>query len=89
MTPIRCWQCDGWRGYPCGAFCEAIGGARTEAYPHGLTRPERPAKPTDDYMARRRLRQRLERKRPLFAADEYAAEVAARPGYYGRTLTEP
>ena len=32
---------------------------------------------------RRRLRQRLERKRPLFADDEYDAEVAARPGYYG------
>ena len=50
-APIRCWQCAGCRTNPCNQFCQVIGGARTESYPHGLRQPVRPAKPTDDYMA--------------------------------------
>ncbi len=49
---IRCARCDGWRGNPCGEFCRAVGGERTEAYPSGLAPPRPPAKPTGDGMTR-------------------------------------
>ena len=38
---------------------------------------------------RRRLRKRLEKKRPLFADTEYAQELATRPEYYGQKAREP